>query len=237
MRPGRNAVASALCLAAVFAAGLALKAHASGADAEQLRWMLAPTTRLVQWATGVHFEDEGSAGFLSRERRFAIVPACAGVSFLVVALWTLAFGFVRAGAAPARNLGVVGLAAAGAYGATLVTNAARIALAMALHARGGTLAGLSPASLHRVQGVLVYLVALCAVFWLASRFAGRPVRLAIPLGCYLAVTLLLPLLNGAAEGAAFWRHAAVVVTGVAGVWLVFRLVKAASARGSPRFER
>jgi hypothetical protein len=120
----------------------------------------------------------------------------------------------------------VGLAVAAAYGVTLVTNAARIVLAMALHARGGTLVGLDAAQLHRVEGVAVYLVALCAVFWLASRWAGRPLRLVVPLGCYLAVTLALPVLNGAGSAAAFWRHAAVVVAGVAcvgaGAWALQR---------------
>jgi hypothetical protein len=42
---------------------------------------------------------------------------------------------------------------------------------------------------------------------LASAFR----RAALPLACYYAMTLLVPLLNGAADAEGFVRHAAVVV--------------------------
>ncbi|MBF5046570.1 MULTISPECIES: exosortase K [Myxococcaceae] len=219
-RPAHRRAVALLLLTLLFASGLGLKAHAARTDARGLRWLLAPTATLVTSVSGVPFEDEGGAGLLNRERRFAIVPACAGVNFLVVALWTLGFGFVRAQASPERNAAVATLSAAGSYAMTLLANTARILGALALHARAQSLAGLSPAELHRLEGIGVYLVALCAVFWLASRLAGEPLRLALPLCCYLAVTLGLPLLRGAPGGPLFWRHAAWVFAGAALVAIV-----------------
>lgn len=48
--------------------------------------------------------------------------------------------------------------------------------------------------------------------WLARRL-GRVRWMAVPIAAYLAITLALPLANGAALHGSFWRHAGWVVAG------------------------
>jgi hypothetical protein len=51
--------------------------------------------------------------------------------------------------------------------------------------------------------------------------------LALPLGLYVAMTVVVPVVDGSARGAAFLEHAAVVIAGAALVGLVVgRLTRA-----------
>src|SRR5215475_6701931 len=78
----------AQCVVAL-ACAFALKLHYSTASADQLRWILAPTTALVELISGVSFEFESHAGYISRERSFLIASSCAGVNFLIAAFLML----------------------------------------------------------------------------------------------------------------------------------------------------
>src|SRR5262245_19026682 len=73
----------------VLVGAFALKLHYSTASADQLRWILAPTTALVELVSGASFEFESHAGYISRERGFLIVGSCAGVNFLIAAFLML----------------------------------------------------------------------------------------------------------------------------------------------------
>src|SRR5581483_7748074 len=73
----------------VLLCAFALKRYYSTASVEQLRWILAPTTTLVESLSGVSFEFEAHAGYLSLERGFLIAAACAGVNFLLTAFLLL----------------------------------------------------------------------------------------------------------------------------------------------------
>jgi len=56
--------------------------------------------------------------------------------------------------------------------------------------------------------------------WLADRLSARLSRLrwmAVPIAAYLAITLGLPLANGAAVRSGFVHHAAWVIAGCAGI--------------------
>src|SRR5215510_15997249 len=76
------------CVVAL-ASAFALKLHYSTASANQLRWILAPTTALVELVSGATFEFESYAGYISRERGFLIANSCAGVNFLIAAFLML----------------------------------------------------------------------------------------------------------------------------------------------------
>jgi exosortase K len=204
--------------AGVFAAGAlvayAAKAFYASADAEALRFVLAPTAALAELASGVRFEAEPGAGYLSRERAYVIAPACAGLNFTIAAFTALVLGFApRFERAAARGAWLLA-AAALALAATPAVNAARIALDLALRA-GPLPAWLPAAQAHRLEGVAIYLGALwllCA--GVARGFAADAARgrlLAVALAAYLAVTLVVPLLNGGHARPEFWRHAAVVL--------------------------
>jgi exosortase K len=199
---------SALAAGAAFAYGV--KSFYAEASADELRFVLAPTAALVELLTGARFELEPGSGYLSRELRYLIAPACAGLNFAIAAFATLVLGFaprIRGARAKAAWLPA---AAALAYLTTLLVNAARIALDLAL--RGAALPPwFTHAQAHRLEGVAVYLGSLWALYAAVDRcFGWKAARwrvVLVPLSAYLSVALLVPFLNGAHARLEFWTHA------------------------------
>jgi len=232
VRVRARAAAAPAAAAAVLAVALlgtwALKRFYSGATAEELRFVLAPTTWLVE-AAGGHRFDWTSRGYLSTELRFLIAPACAGVNFAIVAFTSLVLAFVRPGRSPARNVEILLASAAAAGAATLLANAARILVAIPLWTHGISLGGLSGERLHELAGVAVFLGVLLLLHLAAHRLARAPVEVWPPLLTYAGVVLAVPLLRGAHARPEFAGHAALVLSAVAGV----ALVAAAGRRWGP----
>ena len=74
----------------VLLVALGLKQYYSTASANQLRWILAPTTLLVSLVSGETFQFESYAGYVTSDHTFVIAAACAGVNFLITAFLMLA---------------------------------------------------------------------------------------------------------------------------------------------------
>src|SRR5690606_33243303 len=107
--------------------------------------------------------------------------------------------------------------AVAAFVTTLVVNALRICLSVWLAHLAARVFGLTFQSVHRLLGIAVYLAGLMALcltirVWLRSRMpvAARASALFVALGCYVGITLVVPLLRGAAHSPEFWGHAAPV---------------------------
>jgi exosortase K len=218
----RECLTLALPFGASLAAIYCLKRWASTATAEELRWLLTPTTALVERLGAGHFVWVPGEGYLDAEARFRIVPACAGVNFLAAVLLTAA---VRLAAAP-LSLAVRCIASVAAvslaWGMTVVVNALRITVAMALHRHPWwSPAFLAEPEAHQLIGIVVYAGAL-TVLYATTRPRSEPQSagwkaLAVPLGCYAAITLGLPALNGALSNPEFARHVALVAGGAAAI--------------------
>jgi exosortase K len=215
------------------ALALLLKRFYSNASAEQLRFILAPTSWLTSLGVDTEFTFRAEEGYLSRQQSVLISPACAGVNFLIVSFVSLVLGFsARFATTPKRWLWLVSSAAI-AYLATLLVNALRISLSIAVAHLATRYLGLTFQSVHRLLGVLVYLAGLFGLcltldFWLSSRgpsiatVPGKSRVLLLALGCYAGVTLLVPLLRGAGKTPEYWSHAAPVsVLVVAAAALLF----------------
>lgn len=186
----------------VLGCAFALKLHYTTASADQLRWVLAPTTALVEAVTGISFEFESHAGYLSRERGFLIAASCAGVNFLLTAFLLLTVSRWLRGRLTWRFLPA---AAAYAYLVTLVANTTRIGLALWLQQQPTY--GWQPAQLHRYEGILVYFGFLLLLFVVSEKLAAEPTigwgrRVWLPLLLYYATTLGIPLVTRA------WREEA-----------------------------
>jgi exosortase K len=200
--------------AAVLSCAFALKLHYATASADQLRWILAPTTALVEAATGVSFEFEAHAGYLSRERGLLIAASCAGVNFLLAAFLLLTLGRLWRGRLTWR---FIPAAAAVAYLVTLAANAARIGLALWLLGLPAKSHGWQPEQLHRWEGIVVYfgfllLLHAASEALSAGAAGGRWRRLCFPLLIYYATTLGVPLLTRAyRQEEAFAEHALAVL--------------------------
>ena len=108
---------------------------------------------------------------------------------------------------------MVGVSLLASYVAAVMINAVRISIAMWLAAHPLTLSSLTPADIHRLEGIVVYFGGLVLLYELVRRVdRGAFPHLALPLACYYAITLAVPILNGAARtGDAFLQHALVVL--------------------------
>ena len=234
-------IEAAIWIVIIGAVALALKTHYSRAESGELVWILAPTAAAVECLSGISFTYETGAGYISQSQAVMIAPACAGVNFLIVAfLMAGMMGIFRLAPWKAKA-GWLGFSLAAGYGLTVIINALRIILAMALYNADIYAAGLTPAAVHRLLGIAIYLTALYGYFyllthgltwlgagksWLALQNAPgpRPAIVAglyslLPLACYLAITVLIPLLNRPASigNPEFLIHGTVVLA--AGVML------------------
>jgi hypothetical protein len=80
---------------------------------------------------------------------------------------------------------------------------------MWLAAHPAVWSGFSAADVHRVEGIVIYFGGLVLLYHLTPTILPR---MAVPLAAYYAVTLAIPLANGAAQASgAFARHAVMVL--------------------------
>lgn len=201
---------------------LMLKLYYSTASPNQLRWILAPTTALVELTTGRQFAFESHAGYLSSDRTYLIAASCAGVNFLIIAFLMLALRKLWRDKSPHANLNQTGAhrgtplqshvnwafipaAAVFAYLATLVANTVRISIALWLQRNPLEVSWMTPNQLHRFEGIFVYFGFLLLLFAVSEKISsGSPANLVrlffFPLMTYYAVMLGIPLVNGAYRG-------------------------------------
>jgi exosortase K len=239
-------------LVVVLLCAFGVKWHYSTAAVDQLRWVLAPTTALVEFVTGARFTFESHAGYMNSEHTFLIAASCAGVNFFITAFLMLMLQKLWKDRDKRVRWRFIPVAASIAYTVTLVANTVRISLALQLLAKPGSNWWLDAGELHRLEGILVYFGFLLLLFVLAEDFdarargfTGRTAMSAIlsrvwfPLVVYYAMTLGIPLLNGGyAQGKEFRQHAAFVLLAplalVAPVIFIRSLVGRTARAGCPR---
>lgn len=201
----------------VLVGAFALKLHYSTASADQLRWILAPTAALVELVSGVTFEFESHAGYISRERSFLIANSCAGVNFLIAAFLMLSMRKLFGERSKGNAWRFIPTAALIAYLTTLVANTTRITIALLLRQASREIGWLSPDQLHRFEGVFIYFGFLLLLFVSGEKMGSEKAsdslrRFLFPLLVYYAMALGVPLVTGAyRQGTEFWRHALFVL--------------------------
>jgi len=214
----RNAqlVVVVLCAAAV-------KWYYSTAGVNQLRWILAPTTLMVELISGSRFEFESHAGYMSSDRSLIIAASCAGVNFLITSFLMLSLGRLWRSRTQDLAWRFIPCAALCAYLATLVANTVRISTALRLRRMPLGMGWLGPEQLHRFEGIFIYFGFLLLLFVVSEKVSSDDAsssenasglfrRLCCPLLFYYATTLGIPLAHGAYhKGADFWEHALFVL--------------------------
>lgn len=218
-------------------AAYGLKLHYSRASAEDLAWILAPTARAVGWLRGETL-TLSPVGWMAPDGSYFIAPACAGVNFMILALTVSVLGFAHRLRSPGPRLSWWLASLSGAYVLTIAVNTARILAAVELY-RLGPVAGLTPEQAHRLLGTALYLGALWGLFRILDRLTARgrahsalAAAVLVP-GAYLAMTVGVPLLNGA-SGARYAEHAIVVSLVTIGAGALLFLMSAGSKRGGER---
>jgi exosortase K len=193
-----------------------LKQHYSTASADQLRWILLPTTACVELISGASFEFESHSGYISADHRFLIAASCAGVNFLLTAFLMLSIRNLLFDSRKKRSWTFIPGSLLAAYFVTLLANTSRILLAMQLQQMDLRIGFLDPDQLHRLEGIFVYFLFLSLLFLISERISaennqGRARRWLFPLVVYYATTIGIPLLNGAyRKGNGFWEYTIVV---------------------------
>src|ERR1041385_5141430 len=122
-------------LAIVMLCAFALKQYYSTATANELRWILAPTTLLVELLSGRSFQFESYTGYMSTDHTFVIAVSCAGVNFLITAFVMLALRRLWEGRVEGVSWRVLPISIVIAYMATVIVNAVRICIALEMQRR------------------------------------------------------------------------------------------------------
>jgi exosortase K len=152
----------------------ALKRHYADARADDLLWILTPTTRIVGVVSGAHFSLQVGEGYFSRERMFLIEKSCAGINFMIAAFLMLVVALFHRVRSAVSAAGVLGVSLAVGYAAAVVVNAGRIAVAMWLAAHPGALF-IGAADVHRLEGITVYFGGLVLLYEVVQRLDRRAV--------------------------------------------------------------
>ena len=225
-----NAVAFAVSALLAFA----LKAAFSRLGPDELRWMTAPTQALVSAASDLRFTYEPGYGYVDLGRRLVIAKSCTGVNYLLAAFGLLVATVVPEVRGTKRKLAAVAGVAAAAFAVTVVVNATRIVLGVALHDGGWERGWLDAARVHRLAGIAVYLGSLFGLHTVARRALasadGVARGLVRPLAAYGAITIAVPLANGAASARplAFAEHCGWIVAAAALAWAARRCYRSAA---------
>ena len=219
-------------LVLVVLCALALKAYYSTATPDELRWILAPTTALVQLVSGRSFTFESYAGYMSSDHRFVIAVSCAGVNFLLTAFLMLGLRRLWRERFQAVSWRFLPVTAVVAYVTTVIANAVRICIALEIQEHSLQVNGLTGNQLHRLEGIVVYFGFLLLLFVLTEKGSARPSRRLVlfPLVIYYATTLGVPLLNGSyKQGIPFLEHSLFVLI----LPLILAFFVGAALRGRP----
>jgi exosortase K len=211
--------ARVLVLGAAALTAWGLKRHYAVARPDDLLWILSPTAWLVGVATGATFTFQPGEGYLSRESLFLIEKSCAGINFMIAAFGMSVWALVHRPGSAITAAQVLGVSLLASYTAAVVVNTVRIAAAMWLAAHPAAWSGFGAADVHRFEGILVYFGGLVLLYEIIQRLDRRAElverpwlrRTALPLASYYAVTLAIPLANGAGAGSSFLKHALVVL--------------------------
>ena len=210
-------------LAVVVLCAAVVKLHNATAGVNQLRWILAPTTAVVELVSGSRFEFESYAGYTNGDRSFVIAASCSGVNFLITSFLMLSLRRLWGDRARETTWRFIPCAALCAYLVTLVANAVRISTALRTRGTPLWMDWLSRDQLHRFEGIFVYFGFLLLLFMVGERMcsahasgsegtSGLFRRPLYPLLVYYATTLVIPLANGAyRQGADFWEHSLFVL--------------------------
>ena len=160
-------------LIVVLLCALTLKQYYSTANVNELRWILAPTTVLVELVSGSRFEFESYAGYINSDRSFVIAASCAGVNFLLTAFLMLSLGKLWRDRAQSIPWSFIPAAAVFGYLTTLVANTFRIAIALRLRAISPGIGWLDAKQLHRLEGILVYFGFLLLLYWVSEKMSRK----------------------------------------------------------------
>jgi exosortase K len=210
----------------VFLCALGLKYFYSTASPNELRWILGPTTWLVELLSGRKFYFESFSGYMSGDHSFLIAASCAGVNFLITAFLMLSLRKLWKERFQSSHWNLIPLSMCLAFVVTIIANTFRICIALELQRFPQGIGFLNRNQLHQFEGIIVYFSFLLLLYLMSDRTDSKLKtsglgRLIFPLVFYYVVTLVMPLANGGYQrGTEFWQHSLFVFVTPVGVMLL-----------------
>jgi exosortase K len=211
--------------ALILTAAYLLKSFYSSAGSEDLAWIIGPTAWMAELISTLSFSPEPGYGWVDAEHGVVIAPVCAGVNFLIISLCMSSFQILCKKHPGKELLTRIVLAGAASYLLTVIANALRIVLAVALFSVDIYNQWLTLEMVHRVAGITLYYLLLCSYSMAINRccrdnhrareggslLRSRAIAL-VPLICYLLFAVGVPLARSSfnTDSELFRRHAVTV---------------------------
>ncbi|TAE49256.1 MAG: exosortase K [Bacteroidetes bacterium] len=133
------------------------------ADVEDVRFLLAPADKVLEWATGSRAEWSAE-GYFHPELNIIVGKACAGAYFGTICFLMLTFLSLRFLNRWQHKLLAIPAVLLGTYLLTLLANTSRLLFSVFLHEKLVLLAGKNLSWLHQAEGSLVYLFSLIVIY-------------------------------------------------------------------------
>ena len=153
---------TAVILSLTVLLAICVKLFYSTAGPVELKWILYPTTALVNVFSSIDFWFDPDKGYVAVGIPVVIGPGCAGLNYFVIALCMSVFSFVNRYQRSKVYL-FLGLTML-TYVVTLVANASRIIAGVMMLDLSERLNFAVSSTLHTVQGSLFYFIFLVAYF-------------------------------------------------------------------------
>jgi exosortase K len=150
-----------------------LKYHYSRAGSGDLVWILGPTAGLIEIVSGIQFESEANTGFVSRGYRIIIAPSCAGINFLIMAFCMAVFSGIHIIKHSGSKLLWLATSLVCAYTLTIAVNTLRIIASIYSYRADIYFGWITPARIHRLEGIIIYFFFLCLFYMIIIKTAHR----------------------------------------------------------------
>ena len=222
------------------AIALGLKYHYSHSRAEDLDWMLAPASCLVQKISGMKFEKMDDTGYADKETGIVIAPSCSGINFMIIVFCLSAYISLKSvnkiSSAFIRVLFCISVS----YVYTLMVNTFRILLSIHSLKTGLLQIWLSWKTIHLLEGIVIYFAFLLIYYSLLKRVISegpdkhpsggfRQIKeYFLPMIFYCSVILLVPIVNhgGFPPVNGFISYAAIILVTCPAVIALFLMSRA-----------
>jgi len=142
---------------------LILKFGFTRATHSNLKFLLAPTSKIVETATGTDSEFIDGSGYFNQKLNIIIDKSCSGFNFLVLCFISLSFTAFKYLKTNIRKLFAIIFLLIASWFITIFVNASRILFSVFVHNQGFVGSNNNAEWMHQAEGVFVYLFFLILI--------------------------------------------------------------------------
>ncbi len=197
-----------------------LKYYYSVAGVGELKIFIIPVKFIVENVVGIRFIYDPYYGYISFESGIGIEKGCIGINYMIAIFLMLSFMLFPSFITQREKLMLIGLIIVISYLWMIIVNSVRISSGIILHRAEFHILGLSGDQIHRIQGILIYYIGMWVIYLIMINIGKvffkkylidereidgiviknklfKETLIYIPFYFYIAVVVVMPLLNGA----------------------------------------